>query len=84
MKLSPFFFRYPHPIQFYDELPGCNIGLAEFETLALERLRVLRAVEKVSSLSVAKYSNEWVEKVMLKTKNSETSITFDLFRLIMN
>ena len=50
------------PIQFYDQLPGCDLGLAEFESLAVERLKLLRIVEKVNSLSAGKYSKEWVRE----------------------
>ena len=41
----------------------CELGLSSFEALALERLRLLRAVEKVSSLGAAKYSKEWADKM---------------------
>lgn len=55
---------YPSALTFYDSLPGGDIGLADFETLALERLNVLRVMEKCAALSVHKYSMEWADKVL--------------------
>ncbi|NWX97754.1 PRI2 primase, partial [Nothoprocta ornata] len=38
---------YPHSLQFYLEPPTENISLAEFESLAVDRLRLLKVVENL-------------------------------------
>ena len=42
--------RYPELLNFYIEPPGCDIRLETMETLAMERLRFLRIIEKHSSM----------------------------------
>ena len=64
--IKAFFF-----FQFYDSLPRCELDLSAFERLALERLRLLRAVEKVSSLGAAKYSKEWTDKMDEETRKAQ-------------
>ena len=54
---------FPCPVSFYEDLPEGDLGLVEFEALAVERLKLLRAVEKVGQLGAAKYSREWVQKM---------------------
>lgn len=66
--------KYPHAIHFYDELPGCSLGLMEFETMALERLKVLRAVDKISSICQIKYNHEWAEKIDQELRHSDQSL----------
>ncbi|KAH9504634.1 DNA primase large subunit [Bulinus truncatus] len=39
--------RYPHHLQLYSEAPTDTISLQEFEELAVERLKVLKAVETI-------------------------------------
>ncbi|KAK2145558.1 hypothetical protein LSH36_673g00032 [Paralvinella palmiformis] len=39
--------RYPHQLQLYTDPPTDNISLREFEDFAVERLKVLKAVETV-------------------------------------
>eukprot|EP00911_Craspedida_sp_UC1_P000896 UC1_evm1s683 len=36
---------YPHRLQFYEMPPNEEVSLEEFETLAIERLKVLKAIE---------------------------------------
>ena len=55
--------NFPCGIQFYDVAPKGDISLEEFESLALERLEVLRIFEKHATLSAAKYSPEWRENI---------------------
>ncbi|NXA40035.1 PRI2 primase, partial [Eudromia elegans] len=38
---------YPHSLQFYQEPPTESISLAEFESLAIDRLRLLKVVENL-------------------------------------
>lgn len=44
---------YPSPISFYDSVPGCDLSLADFEALAVERLKLLRIMEKHSQVGIA-------------------------------
>ena len=37
--------RYPHRLQFFELPPDEEVSLEEFETLAIERLKVLKAIE---------------------------------------
>ena len=62
---------YPTPISFYDSLPGCDLSLADFETLAVERLKLLRILEKHSLLSAVKFSDEWRANVAADIKKSD-------------
>jgi DNA primase large subunit len=62
---------YPSPISFYDALPGCDLSLADFETLAVERLKLLRILEKHSQMSAAKFSDEWKTNVAAEMKKAE-------------
>ena len=41
---------YPSPLSFYDSVPGCDLSLADFEALAVERLKLLRIMEKHSQV----------------------------------
>ena len=52
--------KYPSSLSFYIDPPGCDIRLETMETLAMERLRFLRIVDKYSSL---KKDEEWVQKI---------------------
>ena len=52
--------KYPNILNFYVEPPGCDIRLETMETLAMERLRFLRIIEKYGSLMK---NEEWVQKV---------------------
>ena len=46
-------------IIFYDAPPGCQINIETMETLAVERLRFLRVMEKHASLTAKRGSDEW-------------------------
>ena len=52
--------KYPNILNFYVEPPGCDIRLETMETLAMERLRFLRIIEKYGSLMK---NEEWMQKV---------------------
>ena len=43
---------YPSPLSFYDSVPGCDLSLADFEALAVERLKLLRIMEKHSQVGM--------------------------------
>ena len=43
---------YPSPLSFYDSVPGCALSLADFEALAVERLKLLRIMEKHSQVAI--------------------------------
>ena len=43
---------YPSPLSFYDSVPGCDLSLADFEALAVERLKLLRIMEKHSQVGI--------------------------------
>ncbi|BFZ00072.1 hypothetical protein BsWGS_03111 [Bradybaena similaris] len=62
--------RYPHRLQLYTHPPTETISLQEFEELAVERLKVLKAVETVGithQKGTNKY-NELLEKEIATTK----------------
>ena len=52
--------KYPNSLNFYMDPPGCDIRLETMETLAMERLRFLRIIEKFSSL---KKDEEWIQRI---------------------
>ncbi|XP_059838257.1 DNA primase large subunit isoform X2 [Hypanus sabinus] len=45
--ISPLAELYPFPVQFYDQPPSGDISLQEFESLAVERLKLLKSVENI-------------------------------------
>jgi len=55
-------------IIFYDVPPGCQINIETMETLAVERLRFLRVMEKHASLSSKKGSDEWRANIFADLK----------------
>lgn len=56
---------YPHDLQMYKIPPIENIRLHEFETLALERLTLLRCLATATTLKGLRiYSNEWREFII--------------------
>ena len=56
-------------LMFYDTPPRCQINLETMETLAVERLRFLRIMEKHSSLSATRGSDEWRTNIKADVKN---------------
>ncbi|XP_044531290.1 DNA primase large subunit [Gracilinanus agilis] len=54
--------HYPHSLQFYLQPPSENISLMEFETLAIERLRLLKIVENLG-VSYVKGSDQYQSKL---------------------
>lgn len=64
--------NYPHDLQMYKIPPTEDISLQEFETLALERLALLRSIAAATTLKGHRmYSDEWTECIIndLKTEN---------------
>lgn len=56
---------YPHDLQMYKIPPTENISLQEFETLALERLNLLRCLASATTLKGFKpYSEEWNQYII--------------------
>lgn len=56
---------YPHDLQMYKVPPIDDITLKEFETLALERLTLLRSLVTATTLKGLRiYSEEWTEYVL--------------------
>ncbi|KAK2544834.1 Prim2 [Columba livia] len=53
---------YPHSLQFYLEPPTENISLAEFESLAIDRLKLLKTVENLG-VSYVKNSDQYNSKL---------------------
>uniref|UniRef100_A0A3B3I2M1 DNA primase large subunit n=1 Tax=Oryzias latipes TaxID=8090 RepID=A0A3B3I2M1_ORYLA len=53
---------YLQPLQFYGEPPLENISLAEFETFAVERLKLLKTVENLG-VSYVKHSSQYKLKM---------------------
>ncbi|KAK0069423.1 DNA primase large subunit [Biomphalaria pfeifferi] len=68
--------RYPHHLQLYTDPPTETISLQEFEELAVERLKVLKAVETIGithQKGTEKY-NQLLEKEITATKFKECFI----------
>ncbi|XDV50247.1 hypothetical protein PO909_019331 [Leuciscus waleckii] len=53
---------YDHCLQFYGQPPLDNISLAEFETLAVERLKLLKTVENLG-VSYVKTTDQYMKKL---------------------
>uniref|UniRef100_A0A9J8AZ60 DNA primase large subunit n=2 Tax=Cyprinus carpio TaxID=7962 RepID=A0A9J8AZ60_CYPCA len=53
---------YDHCLQFYGQPPLENISLTEFETFAVERLKLLKSVENIG-VSYVKNSEQYVKKL---------------------
>ncbi|XP_028676335.1 DNA primase large subunit [Erpetoichthys calabaricus] len=53
---------YPHSLQFYGQPPTENISLAEFETFAVDRLRLLKTIENIG-VSYVKTSEQYSKKL---------------------
>lgn len=63
--------NYPHDLQLYKVPPTENISLHEFESLALDRLTLLRCLATATTLKgLRPFSEEWTEFVLgdLKTQ----------------
>uniref|UniRef100_A0A8C5NBN6 DNA primase large subunit n=1 Tax=Gouania willdenowi TaxID=441366 RepID=A0A8C5NBN6_GOUWI len=59
---------YGQPLQFYGQPPLENISLTEFETFAVDRLKLLKTVENVG-VSYLKGSPQYVKKLVAESKN---------------
>lgn len=61
---------YPHDLQLYKVPPVDNIRLQEFETIALDRLKLLRSLAAATTLRGHRiYSEEWQESIISDLKN---------------
>ncbi|CAH0404657.1 unnamed protein product [Chilo suppressalis] len=61
---------YPHDLQMYKLPPTEEISLQEFETLALERLMLLRSLATATTLKGFRaFSDEWKEYVQNELRN---------------
>ncbi|XP_071663037.1 DNA primase large subunit isoform X2 [Patagioenas fasciata] len=54
---------YPHSLQFYLEPPTENISLSEFESLAIDRLKLLKTVENLG-VSYVRNSDQYNSKLV--------------------
>lgn len=62
--------NYPHDLQMYKVPPVDDISLQEFETLALERLSLLRCLATATTLKgLRMFSEEWTDFVINDLKN---------------
>ncbi|XP_017268330.1 DNA primase large subunit [Kryptolebias marmoratus] len=59
---------YLQPLQFYGQPPLENISLSEFETFAVERLKLLKTVENLG-VSYVKQSEQYKQKLEKELKN---------------
>jgi len=71
-------------LQFYDHPPNSNISLELMETLAVERLKFLRLMEKHASASGKdnsghKYSQEWRQAIVSDAKSQGLEAYVNLF-----
>ncbi|KAH8295626.1 hypothetical protein KR018_000496 [Drosophila ironensis] len=55
--------KYPHNVMLYHYPPTDDIHIEEFEELALERLRLLRVLDRASTRNLRVLSDEWKEYV---------------------
>ncbi|MXQ85577.1 hypothetical protein E5288_WYG011198 [Bos mutus] len=53
---------YPHSLQFYLQPPSGNVSLTEFETLAIDRVKLLKSVENLG-LSYMKGTEQYQSKL---------------------
>ncbi|MGH0143200.1 UNVERIFIED_CONTAM: hypothetical protein FKN15_078195 [Acipenser sinensis] len=53
---------YPHSLRFYGQPPNENISLSEFETFAVDRLKLLKTVENLG-VSYVKTSEQYSKKL---------------------
>ncbi|XP_064912251.1 DNA primase large subunit isoform X3 [Columba livia] len=70
---------YPHSLQFYLEPPTENISLVEFESLAIDRLKLLKTVENlgVSYVKNGDQYNSKLESELRKLKFPYKALTDD-------
>ncbi|KAK3863156.1 hypothetical protein Pcinc_031033 [Petrolisthes cinctipes] len=54
---------YPCTLQFYSTPPSGNVSLLEFDEMATERLKILRAVERLNLSGQVKNSEDWLNKL---------------------
>lgn len=59
MKIEELSLEYPHPLQLYLKPPSGDISLEEFESIAYDRLKVLRILEQATLMGNKLYSPEW-------------------------
>lgn len=59
---------YAQSLQFYGQPPLENISLTEFETFAVERLKLLKTVENLG-VSYVKLSEQYLNKLSLECRN---------------
>jgi len=55
--------KYPHNVMMYHYPPTDDVHIEEFEELALERLRLLRVLDRASTRNLRLLSDEWKEYV---------------------
>ncbi|XP_074531963.1 DNA primase large subunit [Halichoeres trimaculatus] len=60
--------QYGHSLQFYGQPPLENMSLSEFETFAVERLKLLKTVENLG-VSYVKLSDQYKSKLENELKN---------------
>ncbi|XP_078011429.1 LOW QUALITY PROTEIN: DNA primase large subunit [Phascolarctos cinereus] len=63
---------YPHSLQFYLQPPSENISLIEFETLAIDRLKLLKIVENLG-VSYVKGSEQYQSKLEIEIRRLKFS-----------
>lgn len=55
---------YPQNIQFYHIPPTRDIGLQEFEDIAIERIKVFRILEQAAAKNLRPKSNEYKDSIL--------------------
>ncbi|KAG8524182.1 DNA primase large subunit [Galemys pyrenaicus] len=68
---------YPHSLQFYLQPPSENISLTEFETLAIDRLKLLKAVENLG-VSYLKTTDQYRTKLEAEIRKLKFSFRENL------
>ncbi|MBV97326.1 DNA primase large subunit, partial [Eschrichtius robustus] len=63
---------YPHSLQFYLQPPSGNISLIEFENLAIDRVKLLKAVENLG-VSYVKGSEQYQSKLEIELRKLKFS-----------
>ncbi|XP_041044576.1 DNA primase large subunit isoform X3 [Carcharodon carcharias] len=70
LRCSPLAEIYPFPVQFYEQPPTENISLQDFESFAVERLKLLKSIETigVSYIRASEAYNKKLENELRKLK----------------
>ncbi|XP_078397958.1 DNA primase large subunit isoform X2 [Cetorhinus maximus] len=67
LRCSPLAEIYPFPVQFYEQPPTENISLQDFESFAVERLKLLKSIETIG-VSYIRASEPYNKKLEIELR----------------